>query len=163
VYAGPCPASCSSGTASAYACNAGADGAATFPSVFSPPADVVDILSVLASAYPWDASAYLSCAALSCTRWATADHLDGGSEWAADPCAGAATDAAYAPLAWACPLSPGVIPPEPGCVSAGDIQQIGGGDSGIPLNAVWCCPPPASPEAGAPLEAGVDAADASGD
>ncbi|MGH7296458.1 MAG: hypothetical protein ACRELB_16090, partial [Polyangiaceae bacterium] len=144
VYAGDCPASCSSGTASAYACNEGPDGAATFPSVFAPPADVVDILAFVPGAYPWggDAGAYLSCAALTCTRWATADHVDGGSAWGADPCADAGTDAGPDPLAWACPLSPGVIPPVAGCTSAGDLNAIGGGDSGIPENAVWCCPRP---------------------
>jgi hypothetical protein len=153
VYVGRCPSDCANSTASAYACLAGPDASATYPSVFEPPADLVDIVATLPSAYPWDASAYLTCGALACTRWATADHVDGGSAWAGDPCAPTGTDAGPSdavPLAWSCPASPGVVPPLAGCVSAGDLQAIGGGTSGIPVDSVWCCPPPTFPDSGAP-------------
>jgi hypothetical protein len=149
VYAGRCPFDCLSSTASAYACLAAPDGAATYPSVFEPPADLVDIVATIPSAYPWDAGAYVTCGGLTCTRWATADHVDGGSAWSGDPCAPTA-DAALPPFAWACPASPGVVPPLSGCVSAGDLQAIGGGDSGLPVDSVWCCPPPTFPDSGAP-------------
>ena len=163
VYGGHCPASCLGGTASAYACNAGPDGSATYPSVFDPPSDTVNIVTSLAGAYPWDAAAYLSCAALSCTRWATADHVDGGSAWAGDPSA----EAGIATQAWACPTSPGVLPSPGGCTNPGDLQNIGGPGTGIPVNVVWCCPPTASTATGdggvdggsdADTEAGADAA-----
>lgn len=157
VYAGRCPASCNAGTASAYVCNAGAEGGATYPAVFNPPADTVNILGTIPSAYPWDATAYLSCAGLTCTRWATADHVNGGSAWSADPCAEAGTEAGPTTEAWACPTSPGVLPPPAGCVAAGDLQDIGGGDSGIPVDTVWCCPGP-SEAADAGEDATVDAA-----
>jgi hypothetical protein len=153
VYEGHCPANCSSGTASAYFCNVGPDASASYPGNFSPPSDSVDIIAYQAVVYPWDAGAYLSCAPLSCTRWATADHLDGGSAWSADPCA----DSGTATQAWACPTAPGVLPTVAGCVNAGDLQRIGGPGTGIPVNIVWCCPaPPGGADAGG--EAGSDAA-----
>ncbi|HEY1694974.1 MAG TPA: hypothetical protein VGG39_22555 [Polyangiaceae bacterium] len=164
VPAGRCPAQCANGTAYAYYCPPGPDGSAAYPSVFQPPADVVGIIATVASAYPWDAGAYVSCGGLACTRWSLADHDDGGSDWPGDPCAAAATaaDGGDATEAWACPLSPGVLPPGPGCVAAGDTQNIGGGDSGIPLDTVWCCPP--SPDAGPPADAGSPSdASAAGD
>jgi hypothetical protein len=160
VYGGHCPVSCIGGTASAYACNAGPDGAATYPAVFNPPSDTVDIVGYLPGAYPWEAGAsgaYVSCAPLTCTRWATADHVDGGSAWASDPCA----EAGAATQAWACPTTPGVLPTPAGCLNQGDLQNIGGPGTGIPVNIVWCCPPVASTATG---DAGSDASDAgSGD
>jgi len=153
VYGGHCPASCIGGTASAYACNTGPDGAATYPAVFNPPSDPVDIVTFQPGAYPWEAGAYVSCAPVSCTRWATADHVDGGSAWAADPCA----EAGAATQAWACPTTPGVLPSPTGCLNPGDLQNIGGPDTGIPVNVVWCCPPTASTATGdAGSDGGVD-------
>jgi hypothetical protein len=137
VFGGHCPFNCLGGTASAYACNAGPDGAATYPAVFNPPSDPVDLIAYQPGAYPWEAGAYVSCAALTCTRWATADHVDGGSAWAGDPCA----DGGTATEAWACPTTAGVIPPATGCFNPGDLQNIGGTGTGIPVNVVWCCPP----------------------
>jgi len=156
VYAGPCPQDCAMSTASAYACAAGDGGAATYPSTFSLPADPVDVVALQAAAYPWDAGAYVSCAPLACVRWATADHVEGGSAWPSDPCA--IGDAAV--LAWACPASPGVMPPLAGCFNAGDGQQIGGVGTPVPANAVWCCPPAPTADGGPGDDGG--AADAAG-
>ncbi len=173
VYAGSCPAVCSLGTASGYLCAVGPDASLTYPAVFSPPpVDSVDIIGFEPDAYPWSAPAYLSCAALTCTRWSIGDHVEGGSAWPEDPCG--PTDAgteggpildAGAPIttqAWACPTLPGLAPPVAGCVAAGDLQRIGGPGTGIPVNAVWCCPPPGLAEAGSPGDEG-GADDAGGD
>jgi hypothetical protein len=168
VFAGRCPAQCANGTAYAYYCPPGPDGSAAYPSVFHPPADIVGIIATVPNASPWDAGAYVSCAGLACTRWSLADYDDGGSDWPADPCAAAVADGGDATEAWACPLSPGVLPPVPGCLAAGDTQNIGGGDSGIPLDTVWCCPPAAdagadagvSGDDGGPSDAGPDDAPA---
>lgn len=170
VYAGTCPDDCISGTASAYLCVMGSDASLTYPAAFLPPYDNVDSVTIVGyepAAYPWDgAAASLSCAALTCIRWEIADHVDGGSAWASDPCAPAeaGTPEAGTPVvdagpfvttqAWACPTLPGVMPPRSGCVAAGDIQRIGGPGTGIPVNAVWCCPPPAASEAGTPDDQG---------
>jgi hypothetical protein len=162
VYAGSCPSACNGGTASAYACVAVPDAAPTYPAVFSPPVDSVDIVAFEPGAYPWDAAAYLSCAALTCTRWATADHLEGGSTWPGDPCAPGDAGATVATQAWACPTLPGLAPSVAGCFAAGDIQRIGGTGTGIAVNAVWCCPPPAA-EAGADEGGDDDAGDAAAD
>ncbi|MGD0528837.1 MAG: hypothetical protein ABSE49_27110 [Polyangiaceae bacterium] len=163
VYGGHCPVSCSGGTASAFLCNGGPDGAATYPGVFNPPSDPVDIVASQPGAYPWEAgAAYVSCAPLACTRWATADHVDGGSAWAGDPCA----DGGVATQAWACPMTPGILPTPSGCFNAGDLQIIGGPGTGLPANGVWCCPPLATPgddggsDAGANADAGEPGADA---
>jgi hypothetical protein len=155
VYGGHCPVSCAGGTASAYACSAGPDAAAAYPAVFDPPSDTVTIVAYEPGAYPWDGGAYLSCAPLTCTRWATADHVDGGSAWAADPCA----DGGTATQAWACPTTPGVFPSPSGCFNPGDLQNIGGPGTGLPVNVVWCCPPLASTATG---DGGVDAASDAG-
>ena len=137
VYAGACPEDCASSTASAYLCApipGFVDAAVTYPSVFAS-ATFVSVIAQVDAAYPWDALAYESCGPLSCVRWASADHLDGGSAWPGDPCA----DAGDASAAWACPPQPGVVPPPAGCSAAG--QSVGGGDAGIVASAVWCCPP----------------------
>jgi hypothetical protein len=142
VFAGSCPLGCLNGTASAYACAAAAGGvdasAAPYPGVFTAPTDTVHVYAYQAVAYPWEAGAFLSCAPLACVRWSAADHVAGGSAWPGDPCGG---EAGAATQAWACPASPGVVPPVNGCVNAGDGQRIGGVDSGVPVNGVWCCPP----------------------
>ena len=151
VYAGTCPEDCAQGTAAAYVCNAasvvGDSGA--YPSAFEAPSGIVSIVSVEQTAYPWDAAAWVSCGPLTCVRWATADHADGGSAWPADPCSGDGGQ----PLAWVCPPVSGVLPPpDAGCVNAGDMNIIGGADSGAPTNIVWCCPgsPVPPPDGGAP-------------
>jgi hypothetical protein len=139
IYAGACPSACGMGTQSAYACNAASvalPDAGTYPSAFEVPAGIVTIVGFEPTAYPWDAGAFVSCAPLTCVRWATADHVDGGSAWAADPCG--MPDAS--PLAWVCPPFPGVIPPiDAGCTNAGDMNVIGGQGTGVPTQAVWCC------------------------
>jgi hypothetical protein len=137
VYVGRCPEDCASSAASAYLCApipGFVDAAVTYPSVF-PGATFVSVIEVADAAYPWDALAYESCGPLSCVRWTTADHLDGGSAWPADPCG----DAGDASAAWACPPEPGVVPPTTGCSASG--QSVGGSSTGIAANAVWCCPP----------------------
>ncbi len=153
VYGGHCPVNCIQNTASAYACNAGPDGGATYPAAFNPPSDIVDIVAFQPGAYPWEGGAYVSCGSLSCVRWATADHVDGGSAWAADPCG----DGGAATQAWACPTTPGVVPAVAGCFNPGDLQNIGGPGTGIPVNVVWCCPPTA-PAADPGSDAGLDGA-----
>ena len=155
VYTGTCPLPCSTGTASGYACLAGPDASASYPATFHPPADTVEIVSFQSAAYPWDAAAYVSCAGLACTRWSTGDHVDGGSEWPSDPCS---DDGGPATEAWTCPTVPGVVPPVTGCFSAGDLQRIGGPGTGLAVNAVWCCPPVASPPDEAGTDAGTEAA-----
>jgi hypothetical protein len=137
VYAGRCPQDCENGTASAYLCSPIAgfvDAAVTYPSVFSTGGGAfVNVVAAVDAAYPWDAMAYESCGPLSCVRWTTADHLDGGSAWSGDPCA----DAGDASQAWACPPQPGVIPPASGCTAG--AGGVGGSGTGIAANTVWCC------------------------
>jgi hypothetical protein len=140
VVFGGCPAACASGTATAYACVAGdgrLDAAPTYPSVFTAPIGVVTDLASEPGAFPWDAAAFISCAPLSCVRWATADHVGGGSAWPGDPCA---DDGADVTQAWTCPISPGVKPPPSGCFNSGPLNDLGGPGTGIPLATVWCCP-----------------------
>lgn len=151
IFAGSCPVDCAQGTAAAYACNAGsvATDAGGYPSAFQAPSGIVSVVGFENTAYPWDAGAWVSCGPLTCVRWATGDHVDGGSAWPNDPCA---NDAGQ-PLAWVCPPSPGVIPPpDAGCSNAGDMNIIGGGEAGVPANTVWCCPgtPPSSSDGGSP-------------
>jgi hypothetical protein len=139
VYAGSCPADCAQGTAAAYACNSASvstDGG-VYPSAFQAPTGIVSIVAYDVPQYPWgEAGAWISCAPLACVRWATADHVDGGSGWPADPCGGDGGQ----PLAWVCPPVAGVLPPaDAGCSNAGDRNVIGGGEAGIPANTVWCC------------------------
>jgi hypothetical protein len=147
VFAGSCPLDCLNGTASAYACAAAAadldSAVAAYPGVFTLPTDTVHVYGYQPLAYPWEAGAFLSCAPLACVRWSVADHVQGGSAWPGDPCGG---EAGAAIEAWACPPAPGVVPPGSGCINAGDGQRIGGDDSGVPVNGVWCCPP--QPEGG---------------
>jgi hypothetical protein len=159
VFAGPCPEDCLMSTASAYAClvtsgvpGLGGDASPVFPSVFTAPIGVVNVIATATAQYPWDASAYVSCAPLSCVRWSTGDHVGGGSAWPGDPCGG---DAGTAVQAWTCPGSPGVVPPPAGCINAGPLAAIGGAGTGIPQTAVWCCPPP--PDAGSEEGDGGDA------
>jgi hypothetical protein len=163
VYAGPCAFACNGGTASAYACNANGaaalDGSVLYPSVFTSPVGIVTVVAVAPGEYPWDASAFVSCAPLSCVRWATGDHADGGSAWPGDPCA---SEAGGAEQAWACPGTPGVVPPATDCTSAGDFNTLGGAGTDIPANALWCCP--IGNDAGTTADASADApVDASGD
>lgn len=139
IFAGTCPEDCAEGTAAAYACNAAsfAADAGGYPSAFQAPSGIVSIVAFESDAYPWDGGAWLSCGPLTCVRWATADHVNGGSAWPADPCGGDAGQ----PLAWVCPPVSGVLPsPDAGCANAGDMNIIGGADSGVPPNTVWCCP-----------------------
>jgi hypothetical protein len=162
VYAGRCTFACNGGTASAYACNANGatalDGSVLYPSVFSSPVGIVTVVAVAPGEYPWDAQAFVSCAPLSCVRWATGDHANGGSAWPSDPCA---SEAGGPQQAWACPGTPGVVPPATGCASAGDFNTLGGAGTDIPANALWCCP--IGDDAGATADATTDAlGDASG-
>lgn len=171
VFAGSCPEDCAQGTAAAYACNAAsvATDSGAYPSAFLMPTGIVSIVGIDSTTYPWDAAAWVSCGPLTCVRWATADHVDGGSAWPNDPCSGDAGG----PLAWVCPQVSGVVPPaDAGCANAGDMNIIGGGEAGVPSNTVWCCPgTPLSPGDGgseASSEAGTDGgtdggAEASGD
>jgi hypothetical protein len=155
VYVGRCPFDCAGGTASAYACSLAPEaGTPTYPSAFNVNVDAVDVVALLAGAYPWDASAYESCAALTCTRWATGDHVEGGSAWPGDPCA----DGGAATLAWVCPPSPGVVPRPAGCFAAGDMQTIGGTGTGVSTDSVWCCPSESAVLDGGSGDAGGDGA-----
>jgi hypothetical protein len=154
VFAGPCPEDCTLGTASAYACvltapMADAAPSPEYPSVFTAPIGIVNVVASETSAYPWDASAFVSCGPLACVRWATADHIGGTSAWPGDPCA----DGGMATLAWSCPTSPGVVPPVAGCFATGALGEIGGPGTGAPAQNVWCCPGPA--------DAGMTAVDGS--
>lgn len=166
VYVGACPSACGMGTQSSYACNAASvalPDAGVYPSVFEAPGGIVNVIGFDPSAYPWDAGAFVSCAPLTCVRWATADHVDGGSAWPADPCG--TVDAG--PLAWACPPFPGVMPPvDAGCANAGDMNGIGGPETGAPMQAVWCCAgslPTSSGDAGSEASAGEAGEDDAGD
>jgi len=166
VFAGSCPSDCAQGTAGAYACNAAsvAPDAGGYPSAFQAPSGIVSVVGFENTSYPWDAAAWVSCGPLTCVRWATADHIDGGSAWPTDPCANDAGE----PLAWVCPPAPGVLPPmDAGCSSAGDMNVIGGGEAGVPVNTVWCCPgtPPSATDGGPPDEggSGEGGSDAAGD
>jgi hypothetical protein len=140
VFVGPCPLDCFAGTASEYACtlpiDAGAGG--VYPAVFELPIGYIEVVATEDAGYPWDLPVSLSCAPLGCVRWASGDHGEGGSAYPGDPCA----DAGAATEAWACPPYPGFTPPAPGCSSSGVLGAIGGADSGIPTNGVWCCSPP---------------------
>jgi len=154
IFTGPCPLDCSLGTASAYACAAeDASAIGTYPSVFTLPLDPLTVIAYQPSSYPWDAAAFVSCAPLACVRWSFADHVDGGSAWASDPCGnlegGAATQA------WTCPTYPGLVPPLSGCSNAGDGMRIGGPGTEASVNVVWCCP--ALPDAGTPSDGGSEA------
>ncbi len=162
VFAGPCPEDCTLGAAAAYACAAAtpASDAATpspdYPSVFTAPIGIVNVIASEPSAYPWDAAAFVSCGPLSCVRWATADHVGGTSAWPGDPCA----DGGTAVEAWSCPTSPGIVPPVAGCFATGALGGIGGAGTGTPSQNVWCCPGPAdagatSTDAAMP-ESGID-------
>jgi hypothetical protein len=167
IFAGSCPADCAQGTSAAYVCNAASAGeAGAYPSAFMAPTGIISIIGYDTTAYPWDAAAWVACGPLTCVRWATADYVDGGSAWPADPCGGDAD----LPLAWVCPPYPGVLPPpDAGCVNAGDMNVVGGDEAGVPSNTVWCCPgaPPnidagpadgASPEA-SPADGGIEDGD----
>lgn len=154
VYLGACPQDCLTNTASAYACfvpagtpGAGGDASPLYPSVFTAPIGVVNVVAITSDQYPWNGNAYVACAPLSCVRWSTGDHVDGSSAWPGDPCGG---DAGAAVQAWSCPGSPGVVPPGPGCFNPGALDTLGGPETGVPLESVWCCPPP--PDAGSPEE-----------
>lgn len=139
VYAGACPSACGMGTQSAYACQSTSvlfPDSGVYPSAFEVPVGIVTVVGYESSGYPWDASAWVSCGPLTCVRWSTADHLEGGSVWPTDPCG--ASDAG--PLAWVCPPFAGVFPAtDAGCANAGDVNAIGGQDSGVPRQNVWCC------------------------
>jgi len=154
IFAGSCPIDCAHGTAAAYACNAAsvAPDSGGYPSAFQAPTGIVSVVGFDTAAYPWDAGAWVSCGPLACVRWATADHVDGGSAWPNDPCANDAGE----PLAWVCPPASGVLPlMDGGCSNAGDMNVIGGGEAGVPPNTVWCCTgvPPSTADGGSP-EAG---------
>lgn len=155
-FGGSCPADCAGGTAAAYLCSVAsvAVDAGLYPSAFQAPTGIVSIVGFETASYPWDAAAWVSCGPLACVRWATADHVNGSSSWPSDPCAGDGGG----PLAWVCPPYAGVQPPtDAGCINAGDMNVVGGGEAGTPPNTIWCCPgvpvPPmegGSPEAAAP-------------
>jgi hypothetical protein len=153
VFVGPCGFACSGGTASSFACNARSstglvDGSSLYPAVFTAPIGIVMAVGGSAEQYPWEAGAFLSCAPLSCVRWSTADHVDGGSAWPGDPCN---TEAGLAEQAWACPTSPGIVPGAPDCFNSGAFNAVGGAGTGIAINNVWCCP--ADLDAAVPLDA----------
>jgi hypothetical protein len=161
ILLGACPLDCVQSTASAYACAAYDPTVGTYPSAFLLMADPVHVVDYLPDAGPWDAGAYVSCAPQSCVRWSLADHVEGGSAWAGDPCsifdasADASFDWATATEAWACPAYEGFQPPIPGCFNAGVGQQLGGPGTGVAVNVVWCCPPAAA-------DAGPEASTAEG-
>jgi hypothetical protein len=139
IRIGRCPQDCLSGTASAYACAAADPAIGAYPSVFRQPGDPVTIIGYEPSAYPWDAGAFVGCAAEACVRWSLADHVEGGSQWPSDPCSEG--DGSPATQAWLCPPYQGFAPPQAGCFNGGPGQQIGGTAWGIDPNVVWCCPP----------------------
>jgi hypothetical protein len=162
VFAGSCPQDCSLGAASAYACIplppiGDAAPAPAYPAVFTAPIGIVNVVALDPTAYPWDAAAYIACAPLSCVRWSFADHVGGTSAWAGDPC----SDGGSATEAWSCPLFAGLAPPVAGCFDTGGLGAIGGSDSGIPAQNVWCCPGPA--DAGTLLDSATSDDGSTGD
>jgi hypothetical protein len=158
IFAGACPLDCLGG-GSAYACQTPSlvNAPALYPSVFTAPLSIVTVVAIENTAYPWDAGAFVSCGPLSCVRWASADPTSALAPALGDPCA----DGGDAFEAWSCPMSPGVRPPMSGCFNTGGLGAIGGADTGVPVQSVWCCP--SGDDAGAPpADAGLgDAADAS--
>jgi hypothetical protein len=155
VFAGTCEESCSMGASSAYYCApvppiGDAALSPTYPSVFTAPIGIVNVIANDPSAYPWEAGAFVSCAPVSCVRWSLADHVGGPSVWPGDPCSDAGDDLE----AWTCPSFAGVQPPAAGCFDTGGLGAIGGPGTGVPPQNVWCCP-------GLGLDAGMTTSDAS--
>jgi hypothetical protein len=143
VFAGSCPEDCTLGTASAYACAVvppvgDASPSPSYPSVFTAPIGIVNVIAAGTGEYPWDAAAFVSCGPLACVRWNLADHVGGTSAWAGDPCGDGGDDTE----AWSCPPSAGVVPPVAGCFDTGALGSIGGPGTGVPQQNVWCCPGP---------------------
>lgn len=168
VFAGNCPEACSLGASAAYACIPLApigDAAVVpaYPGTFTAPIGIVNVIALEPGGYPWgDAAAFVSCGPLSCVRWTFGDHVDGSSAWVGDPCGDGGNDTE----AWSCPLFAGLAPPVSGCFDTGGLGAIGGADTGVPAQNVWCCPGPG--DGGTmPIEASVmdsaSAEDGSGD